>query len=292
MVNEIAVNQGTGEILEAKTIAITSEQIELVKNTIAKGATDDELRLFIYYCKSRGVHPLDKMIHFVKRKSDDGFVATFQTGIDYFRSSAEDSGEYNGQEGAEFEGETNEGYPYLARVKIYRKGIDRAFVGEARWDEFYPGEKLGFMWRKMPHHMLAKCAEALAFRKAFPKKLAGLYIPEEVQSVEAHEIKDKKPEVRPPQIKEPTKPEPQKVITSIKAITQKPGKNNSVRYKIAGETADYFTFDAKYATLAKSAQDATLKVEIQYKVGNFGNDITGMDIVEPNLNVEAGDLNG
>lgn len=206
MVNEIAVNQGTGEILEAKTIAITSEQIELVKNTIAKGATDDELRLFIYYCKSRGVHPLDKMIHFVKRKSDDGFVATFQTGIDYFRSSAEDSGEYNGQEGAEFEGETNEGYPYLARVKIYRKGIDRAFVGEARWDEFYPGEKLGFMWRKMPHHMLAKCAEALAFRKAFPKKLAGLYIPEEMQSVEVREIGNKKPEVKSPQTKESTNP--------------------------------------------------------------------------------------
>jgi hypothetical protein len=97
---------------------------------------------------------------------------------------AEESGEYDGQDEPEYEGTTKDGYPELARVRVYRKGIGRPFVGVARWAEYYPGDTIGFMWRKMPHNQLSKCAEALALRKAFPQKLQGLYIDDEMHQAD------------------------------------------------------------------------------------------------------------
>jgi hypothetical protein len=47
--------------------AVTPDQLELIKRTVANGATDAELKLFLYDCQRRGIHPLDKLLHFTKR---------------------------------------------------------------------------------------------------------------------------------------------------------------------------------------------------------------------------------
>jgi len=173
------------------TIAITPEQVDLVKTTVFQGATDDELKLYFFECRRRGVHPLDRLIHPVVRQDKNGTRRiSFQTSIDLFRSEAENTGEYRGQDDVEY-GELITWEKIDKKVPEYAKATIKRFdehTGEiikisatAYWEEYYPGEQLGFQWRKMPRLMLGKCAEALALRKAFPRKLAGLYTFEEMQ---------------------------------------------------------------------------------------------------------------
>ena len=177
MQNEVAV-------MDSREVAISAEQKELIKKTICKDATDAEMQLFFFDCQRRGTHPLDKLLHFTKR---DGRY-TPVTSIDFFRLRAHSSGAYAGEGATTYElGE--DGLPNTCTVAVLRlvQGQLCTWRATARWDEYYPGEKSGFIWKKMPFLMLAKCAEALALRKAFPAELQGLYVKEEMdQAVVDH----------------------------------------------------------------------------------------------------------
>lgn len=172
----------------------TPEQITLIKNTVAKDATDDELKLFLYTAKRTGLDPLTKQIHFVKRAGS----MTIQTGIDGYRAIAERTGQLAGIEDAKYElGDS--GLPIKALVIVYRivKGLRVPFEASARWNEYVPKGGQSFMWQKMPFLMLGKVAESLALRKAFPMNLSGLYTTEEMQQAEIPEL-PKEPMIEPP----------------------------------------------------------------------------------------------
>ena len=172
-------------------VSWTHEQVNLIKRTIAYGATDDELQLFLYQAKRTGLDPLSRQIHFVKRK-DKG---TIQTAIDGYRLIADRTGKYAGSDDYLFdEGipqylhmQSQHGHPLTATVTVYKMcdGSRVAFTATAGWGEYFPGEKQGFMWEKMPYLMIGKCAEALALRKAFPAELSGIYTNEEMMQADA-----------------------------------------------------------------------------------------------------------
>jgi len=165
---------------DVTAIQVTESEIEVARKTVADGASDAEFKLFLYDCQRLGVHPLDRMLHFTKR---DGKY-TPVVSIDLLRARADETGEYCGNDDAIFEEGEDAKYPKSACVIVRRMigGQPCEFASTARWEEYCGGEKIAFMYRKMPRHMLAKCAEAQALRKAFPRKLSKLYINEEMPS--------------------------------------------------------------------------------------------------------------
>lgn len=180
---------------------LTRAQVDLIKTTVAKNATDDELKLFITVCRNAKLDPFVRQVHFVKRWDSKlgREVGVIQVGIDGFRSIAEMSNSYAGSDDAVYKDEHEEVLgkdkdtimvPGSATVSVYKlmsNGERYPFTATARWKEYYPGDNIGYMWRKMPFNQLGKCAEALALRKAFPKLLSGLYAPEEMdQGAEAN----------------------------------------------------------------------------------------------------------
>jgi phage recombination protein Bet len=191
-------------VFKGEQIAITDEQLRVIRTAIStQEPTDAELRLYFYDCDRRGVHPLDKLIHFSKRKGR--YVPI--VGIDYMRQRAESSGAYAGNDDAVF---VYDEYKNIvsATVVVWKlcNGVRCQFSATARWAEYAPEDikaSPAFMWRKMPHTMLAKCAEALALRKAFPGQLAGLYSTEEMAQDDRY-IKDGVVDVSPEESKPTT----------------------------------------------------------------------------------------
>ena len=203
------------------------EKIDLIKQTVAKGSTDLELELFLHACKRTGLDPLMKQIYAIKRWNGklQREEMSIQTGIDGYRLIADRTGCYAGSDEPKYEEAEQDvkPWPFKATVTVYKMvaGQRCAFSASALWDEYCQLTKEGkpmSLWGKMPYLMLAKCAEALALRKAFPAELSGVYTHEEMMQAENEQKTievEPKPSLKPSDIlkrSETPQPEPQGAV--------------------------------------------------------------------------------
>lgn len=170
------------------------QQLAALAQIGVQNAPPADLAVFLNFAQRTGLDPFARQIYMIGRNSQGGKKWTIQASIDGLRIVAERSGDYAGQVGPEYcgpDGQWRDTWtapepPIAARIGVLRNGFQAPLYAVAYYDEYVQtsnGQPTS-MWASKPRLMLAKCAEALALRKAFPNDLAGLYTADEMGNAE------------------------------------------------------------------------------------------------------------
>lgn len=196
-------------------------QVAILRQLGLEDATQADLDLFFHYCRTTGLDPFRKQIYMIGRntkvtewvedaRAENGrrkvekYVTKFtiQLGIDGFRRNAREAAKrigdaitmdgpyWCGDDGKWVEVWPSKTPPVAAKFTVFRDGVPH--TGIAHYDEFVQtspvwenrkivGQQPNSMWAKMPRNQTAKCAEAQAYRKAYPDDFTGLILEDAAQ---------------------------------------------------------------------------------------------------------------
>lgn len=198
----------------------TEQQVAILRQLGIEDATQGDLDLFFHYCRTTGLDPFRRQIYMIGRRTkvkewnpstrsqDEKWVMkyTIQTGIDGYRRNGREAAKRLGDslafEGPFWCGEDGEWRevwpaktpPTAAKYTVFRNG--EPFSAVVHYDEFVQtsavyegsgnqrrkvGEEPNSMWARMPRNQTAKCAEAMAYRRAYPDDFAGLVFEDAAQ---------------------------------------------------------------------------------------------------------------
>lgn len=173
--------------------AFDAKQIAALRSLGVTNASNEDIALFFHQAARTGLDPFARQIYLINR----GGKQTIQVGIDGFRLIRDRKGTYQGhtEEWCGPDGKWKDVWldskpPAAARVSIYIKNYLHPVVGIALWSEYAQMGRDGkpqALWASKPALMLAKCAEALGLRKAYPQDLSGLYTSDEITEAEQDE---------------------------------------------------------------------------------------------------------
>lgn len=191
MTTELAIREGQ--------TAFDAKQVAALEQIGVDGASRADQAIFFHQCVRTGLDPFARQIYMIGRNSWDekkkqwGTKQTIQTGIDGFRLIARRAVSrtretlgyadplWCGPDGRWVDVWLETEPPRAAKVTVFRDG--EPFPAVALLTEYQGTKKDGTrtqQWMIRPAHMLAKCAEALALRMAFPQDLSGIYTTDEL----------------------------------------------------------------------------------------------------------------
>lgn len=184
---------GTALSISDDQTEFTQGQVATLRQLGVENATREDLAVFFHIARRTGLDPFARQLYLVGRWSKGGTKFTIQTGIDGYRLIARRAVDrtretlgyedflWCGEDGKWVDVWLSKQPPAAAKVTVLRNG--QRYSAVALFSEYAQTTKDGGytqMWRDKGALMIAKCAEALALRKAFPQDLSGLYTSEEM----------------------------------------------------------------------------------------------------------------
>jgi len=161
----------------------TAEGVSAIKQTVAKGASDAQLAMFLQVARATGLNPFLREIWFVAQ------TGMIMAGRDGYLAAANRNPQFDGMETRVERDE--KGKPIKAVCTVWRKDRAHPIVVEAYFSEYV---KTSNVWQQYPSAMIAKVAEVMALKRSF--SINGVVSEEEVSQTPYQQLP---PSDEPPQ---------------------------------------------------------------------------------------------